>query len=250
MNFMKNIFTTAAVLTLGLGHAWVAHAQSTTTWGLSAGMNRYTEANMKLVGPEVGLHAQVVNLFPNAPVQLEGDVLLGKQNYSSTSTGSMRNVGNIETRWRIMGEVFADSGFSAGLGVHTLWNDLQGVATDSSGQTFNGYQRSARQVWLPLRWAPGGAWTYELGRLIHGKHHSALSQADPAAYTDITNKQQRGSYLQASVSLGLPNGDRFSPFVRYTHLSASDVVTMASKNWTEPNNHRLQTGVMWQFASP
>jgi hypothetical protein len=86
--------------------------------------------------------------------------------------------------------------------------------------------------------------------LIHGKHHSALSQADPAAYTDITNKQQRGSYLQASVSLGLPNGDRFSPFVRYTHLSASDVVTMASKNWTEPNNHRLQTGVMWQFASP
>jgi hypothetical protein len=176
-----------------------------------------------------------VDVFPNTNWVLEGDVLLGRQNYTSTSTGSMRNVGNVETRWRVMGEIATDTGWSTGLAVHTLWNDLQGIATDSSGQTFNGYQRAS---------------TFELGTLITGKHTSALSQADPAAYTDITNKQKRGTYLQASVALGLPNGDRLSPFVRLTHLSTSDVVAMGGKNWTEPNNRRLQTGVIWQFVSP
>jgi hypothetical protein len=213
-------------------------------------MNKYTEANMKLVGPEIGLHASAVDVFPNTNWVLEGDVLLGKQNYTSTNTGSMRGVGNVETRWRVMGEIVPDTGWHTGLAVHTLWNDLQGVATDSSGQTYQGYQRSARQVWLPIRWTPSPVSNFEFGTLITGKHTSALSQADPAAYSDITNKQKRGTYLQASVALGLPNGDRLSPFVRMTHLATSDVVAMGGKNWTEPNNHRVQTGVIWQFVSP
>ena len=248
--FMKH--TPLATITIGLclHLASAAQAQSTVTWGISAGMNKYTEANMKLVGPEIGLHARGVNVFPNTNWVLEGDVLLGRQKYTSTSTGSMRNVGNVETRWRVMGDIAPNTGWSTGLAVHTLWNDLQGIATDSSGQTFNGYQRTARQLWLPVRWEPGGASTFELGTLITGKHTSALSQADPAAYTDITNKQKRGTYLQASVALGLPNGDSLSPFVRLTHLSTSDVVAMGGKNWTEPNNRRLQTGVIWQFVSP
>jgi len=25
---------------------------------------------------------------------------------------------------------------------------------------------------------------------------------------------------------------------------------MGGKNWTEPNNRRLQAGVIWQFVSP
>ena len=244
--------TSLATITIGLclNLASGAHAQSTVTWGVSAGMNKYTEANMKLLGPEIGLHARAVNVFPNTNWELEGDVLLGRQNYTSTSTGNMRNVGNVETRWRVMGEISPDTGWRTGLAVHTLWNDLQGIATDSNGQTFSGYQRTARQVWWPVRWTPGGASTFEVGTLITGKHTSALSQADPAAYTDITNKQKRGTYLQASVALGLPNGDSLSPFVRLTHLSTSDVVAMGGKNWTEPNNRRLQTGVIWQFVSP
>lgn len=244
--------TSLATITIGLclNLASGAHAQSAVTWGVSAGMNKYTEANMKLVGPEIGLHARAVNVFPNTNWELEGDVLLGRQNYTSTSTGSMRNVGNVETRWRVMGEIAPNTGWRTGLAVHTLWNDLQGIATNSTGQTFSGYQRTARQVWLPVRWEPGGAATFEVGTLITGKHTSALSQADPVAYTDITNKQKRGTYLQASVALGLPNGDRLSPFVCLTHLSTSDVVAMGGKNWTEPNNRRLQTGVIWQFVSP
>jgi hypothetical protein len=248
--FMKHTSFATITIALCLNLTSGAHAQSTVTWGVSAGMNKYTEANMKLVGPEIGLHARGVNVFPNTNWVLEGDVLLGRQNYTSTSTGSMRNVGNLETRWRVMGEIAPDTGWSTGLALHTLWNDLQGIATDSSGNTYNGYQRSARQVWLPIRWTPTQASSFELGTLITGKHTSALSQADPAAYTDITNKQKRGTYLQASVALGLPNGESLSPFVRVTHLATSDVVAMGGKNWTEPNNHRVQTGVIWQFVSP
>jgi hypothetical protein len=248
--FMKHSSLATITIGLCLHLASGAHAQSTVTWGVSAGMNKYTEANMKLVGPEIGLHARGVNVFPNTNWVLEGDVLLGRQNYTSTSTGSMRNVGNVETRWRVLGEVVSDSGWSSGLALHTLWNDLQGIATDSNGKKYSGYQRTAQQVWLPVRWTPTQASSLELGTLISGKHTSALSQAKPGTYTDITNKQKSGTYLQASVDLGLPNGDRLSPFVRYTHLSASDVVTMANEPWIEPNNHRLQTGVIWQFVSP
>lgn len=247
---MKNTSLATITIALCLNTTSVALAEPTVTWGLSAGMNKYTEANMKLVGPELGLHVRAADVFPNTNWLLEADVLLGKQNYTSTSTGSMRGVGNLETRWRVVGEIFPDSGWSTGLALHTLWNDLQGIATDGNGQTYNGYQRSAQQVWLPIRWTPGDAWTYELGALINGKHTSALSQADPAAYSDITNTQKRGTYLQASVSLGLSNGDRLSPFVRITQLSTSDMISMGGKNWTEPNNHRLQTGVIWQFVSP
>lgn len=243
--------TSAALMTsaICLSAACSAHAQAHMSWGLSAGMNRYTEANMKLSGPELGLHVRATDVFPTTRLELEGDVLVGKQNYSSTGTGSMRGVTNVETRWRMMAEIVPDTGWRTGLALHTLWNDLQGVATDSSGNTFNGYQRSAQQFWWPIRWSAGDVWTYEVGRLLTGKHSSALSQAN-SSYSDITNQQKSGTYFQASASLGLPNGERLMPFVRFTHLSTSDVVTMASKNWTEPNNHRLQTGVIWQFASP
>jgi hypothetical protein len=247
---MKHTSLATITIAFCLNLAPGAHAQSTVTWGISAGMNKYTEANMKLVGPEIGLHASVVDMFTNTNWVLEGDVLFGKQNYTSTSTGSMRGVGNLETRWRVLGEIAPDTGWSTGLALHTLRNDLQGIATDSSGQTYNGYQRSARQVWLPIRWTPTQTSSFEVGRLISGKHTSALSQADPVAYTDITNTQKSGTYLQASMALGLPNGDSLSPFVRVTHLGTSDEVTMGGKKWSEPNSHRLQTGVIWQFVSP
>lgn len=246
---MKNIFAAWMTSVLSLCATFGAHAQAVMTWGWSAGMNRYTEAHMKLSGPELGLHVRATDVFPVTRLELEGDVLLGKQNYSSPISGSMKGVGNLETRWRVLGEIVPDSGWRSGLAFHTLWNDLRGSTTVSSGQPHAGYVRSSEQFWLPLRWNPSSHWELELGRLITGKHSSALSQAS-TSYNDITNKQKNGSYFQTSVSMGLSNGDRLIPFVRYTHLSTSDIVTMAGDGWIEPNNHRLQTGVIWQFVSP
>ena len=246
---MKTISAALMTSVLCLSAATNAQAQAMLTWGVSAGMNRYSEANMKLSGPELGLHVRATDVFPVTRLELEGDVLMGKQNYSSPISGSMKGVDNLETRWRLLGEIVPDSGWRSGLAFHTLWNDLRGSTTVSSGKPHSGYLRSSEQFWLPLRWNPSNFWELELGRLITGKHSSALSQAS-STYNDITNKQKSGSYFQVSVSMGLPNGDRLLPFVRYTHLSTSDIVTMAGDSWIEPNNHRLQTGVIWQFVSP
>ncbi len=242
---MKNTLAVLMTSALCLGATSTPHAEPALTWGVSAGMNRYTEAQMKLAGPELGLHARAANVFKTSNVQLESDILIGKQNYTSEPSGDMSNVGNLETRWRIMGEIAPQLGFSAGLALHTLHNDMRGVS--STG--FNGYQRSATQYWLPIRWTPGDQWEYELGILLTGKHKSSLSEAS-TQYSDINNAQKRGTYLQAGVALGLPNGDTLKPFFRYTHLSASEAVTMGGKDWIEPNNHRVQAGVIWQFASP
>ena len=222
-------------------------------WGVSGGMNSYKEPGlMQLKGPEVGLHSRVTNWasLPNA--QFEGDILLGRQKYTSVSSGSLSGVTNLETRWRVLLPVFSDTptheGFFAGLALHTLWNDLRGTST-FNGQTFGGYERSARQLWLPVRWASGDMWEIDGGLLIYGRHTSMLSQVN-TTYTDITNTQRRGQYAQVSMNLKLDNGDHLRPFVRYTHLGDSNTVAMGGKNWIEPESNRWQIGAVWEFAAP
>ena len=222
-------------------------------WGVSGGMNSYKEPGlMQLKGPEVGLHSRVTNWasLPNA--QFEGDIFWGRQKYTSVSSGSLSGVTNLETRWRVLLPVFSDTptheGFFAGLALHTLWNDLRGTST-FNGQTFGGYERSARQLWLPVRWASGDMWEIDGGLLIYGHHTSMLSQVN-TTYTDITNTQRRGQYAQVSMNLKLDNGDHLRPFVRYTHLGDSNTVAMGGKNWIEPESNRWQIGAVWEFAAP
>jgi len=222
-------------------------------WGVSGGMNHYQEHNlMQLKGPEVGLHAQLSQWSAWPDARLEADVLLGKQTYTSNGSGSMRNVTNLETRWRAMVPAFQttapDTGWSAGLAVHTLWNDLRGTSS-FNGVTYGGYERIAMQLWLPLRWVSGEAWEVEGGWLLYGRHSSMLSQVN-TRYQDIHNTQRRGQYAQASMQFALSGGDTLKPFVRYTYLADSNTVTMNGKKWLEPESHRWQVGAVWEFSGP
>jgi hypothetical protein len=226
------------------------HETSRVKWGVSAGVNRYVEPDiMRLVGPEGGLHSRITHWekIPNA--HFEGDILLGRQKYTSQSSGSINGVTNLETRWRAMLPLFSDSptneGFFAGVALHTLWNDLRGTST-FNGQTFGGYERSARQLWLPLRWSSGDMWDVDGGLLIYGRHTSMLSQVN-SNYTDITNTQRRGQYAQVTMNVKLNNGDNLKPFVRYTHLADSNTVAMGGKKWIEPESNRWQIGAVWEF---
>ncbi len=219
-------------------------------WGVSGGMNHYKEPDlMQLKGPEVGLHSRITSWADMPNAQFEGDILLGKQKYTSVSSGSMTGVTNLETRWRAMLPLFSDSptneGFFAGVALHTLWNDLRGTST-FNGQTFGGYERSARQLWLPLRWSSGDMWEVDGGLLIYGRHTSILSQVN-SNYTDITNTQRRGQYAQVTMNVKLNNGDNLKPFVRYTHLADSNTVAMGGKKWIEPESNRWQIGAVWEF---
>ena len=228
-------------------------------WATSAGLNSYSEPGlMRLQGPEMGLHLRLSDAAWGGHWGLEADVLYGRQDYESMNTGRLTNIPNIESRSRIMYAHTAQRtegpamGLSYGLAVHTLWNNLDGTTTTGAG----GYVRKAIQLWAPVRWrtglAPGSwatAWTAEGGVLISGQHTSVLSQVS-AVYPDITNRQDKGVYLQFSSEhrQGLRAG-AWSPFVRFTWLGDSDTVAFSTttRNYrgTEPLSQRWQVGAQW-----
>jgi hypothetical protein len=228
--------------------AWsqdAAESETKVKWGISGGYNHYTEPKlMQLQGPEAGLHFQVSNVRDLESMQFEGDILLGAQHYTSTKSGTMSGVPNLENRYRAFVPVSIDAitgeGFYTGLAVHTLWNNLR--------QAPGGYERSATQLWLPLRWHSADAWDLDAGLLMYGRHSSKLSQA-VVGYTDIVNTQHKGQYAQFSMSVPLENGDTLKPFVRYTHLADSDRVVMGGYYWIEPESQRWQVGAVWEFNS-
>jgi hypothetical protein len=215
-------------------------------WGMSLGVNHYTESKMQLLGTEIGLHARLNRLDMLPDWRLEGDVLLGRQKYTSTDTGDLSGAINLETRWRALAPIYrtgnGQEGLSAGLGLHTMWNDLRGITTTNHA----GYERLSTQIWLPVRWTGPGAWELESGLLLRGTHTSRLSQAN-RSNADIVNAQKSGSYLQASSRFKLDNGSHLSPFVRLTHLGDSDTVRSGNQLWIEPRSQRLQIGAVLNF---
>lgn len=244
------LLTSALVLTctsaLANDNKAPSNAEPKVQWGLSLGVNRYTESKMQLLGTEIGLHARLVGseVLPNW--QLEGDVLLGRQKYTSNGTGDLNGVVNIETRWRALAPLYrtgsGPEGLSAGLGFHTLWNDLRGTTSTNHA----GYERQATQLWLPIRWTSAEAWELEGGLLLRGTHTSRLSQAN-SINSDIHNTQKSGTYVQANTSFKLEDGTRLSPFVRFTHLGDSDIVRSGNQYWVEPKSQRWQIGAVLNF---
>lgn len=223
------------------------------TWGMSAGMNQYKEPNlMQLQGPEVGLHAHVKGWTYMPQTHFESDVLYGRQNYTSNQSGNKNGVANLETRWRALRPMLSHTAdhpsWYSGLSLHTLWNDLRGETT-YGGTTYGGYQRTAYQLWWPVRWTPNDQWTVDAGLLIYGRHTSKLSEVRNT-YQDVTNTQRRGQYVQVGMTLPLPSSDTLHPFVRYTHLADSDTVAMGGDHWLEPASHRWQVGAVWTFTAP
>lgn len=256
MRYTRSIsFITSICLSLFAHVAWGQDIapEAHIRWGASGGMNHYEEPDlMQLKGPELGIHARVTDWAEMPHTQFEGDFLFGRQKYTSVSSGNLSGVTNIETRWRALAPVFSDTptneGFFAGLALHTLWNDLRGTST-FNGKTYGGYQRSAAQLWLPLRWASGDVWQLDAGLLIYGRHASKLSEVN-RSYSDIVNTQRRGHYAQVSMNVDLPKGDVIKPFIRYTHLADSNTVAMGGFYWLEPESERWQIGAVWEFSAP
>lgn len=215
-------------------------------WSASVGMNHYKEPEMQLHGPELGLHVRTLSLGKQAGLLGEGDLFVGQQHYSSDQTGTMDRVINVESRWRSMTRVLPGTGNTeglyAGLGIHTLWNDLRG--TTSTGGA--GYERQAVQLWLPLRWVSNNAWQLETGILLRGRHTSRLSETGNGNQ-DVTNTQKHGAYAQVSWDYSLDPRNMITPYLRYTHLSDSDYVIMKNQYWHEPESKRWQLGLTWHW---
>jgi hypothetical protein len=215
-------------------------------WGVGTGINHYKEPGfMQLKGQEVGLHARAYNFARLPQLHLEGDLFFGQQDYSSEGTGTMNGVHNVESRWRALMPIYANTpkqhGLYAGLGIHTLWNDLRGISTTGNG----GYERRAKQLWLPVRWV-SNFWEVEGGVLVYGKHTSMLSQVNTTPPSnDVVNTQKKGVYVQGKLNVQLDARHALSPYVRYTGLSDSDKVSGAY----EPASNRWQAGVTWELTT-
>ena len=217
-------------------------------WSTSVGMNHYKEPEMQLHGPELGLHVRTLSLGKQAGLLGEGDLFVGQQHYSSDKTGAMDRVINIESRWRSMTRVLPGTGNTeglyAGLGIHTLWNDLRG--TTSTGNA--GYERQAVQLWLPLRWVSSNAWQMDAGILLRGQHISRMSETGNDKQ-DVTNTQKHGTYAQISWDYSLDSRNVVTPYLRYTHLANSDRVIMNKEYWYEPDSKRWQLGLTWYWKT-
>ena len=93
--------------------------QALGAWQLSAGWQNYSEPQMNLKGPELGVHWQSQGL---GQYTLEADAHLGLQNYSSVQSGRLDSVLNLDTRWRALRAFKAQPQWHYGLALHTHSN--------------------------------------------------------------------------------------------------------------------------------
>jgi hypothetical protein len=218
--------------------------QTLGAWQLSAGWQDYSEPQMNLKGPELGVHWKSLSW---GPYTLEADVHLGLQNYNSAQSGRLDSVLNVDTYLRALRTSTAQSQWQYGLALHNHANFLRG--TTSLG--FGGYDRLSNQMWLPVRWHSASAqpWTVDAGWLLWGEHFSRLSQVN-TSLQDVTNQQRKGIYLQISKKVLTDHGE-MEPYARWAWVGDSDVrgviVGGQIRGAYEPRNNRLQVGLKWRI---
>jgi hypothetical protein len=227
-----------------IGSAQAQPEENRGAWQLSAGWQDYSEPQMNLKGPELGVHWQSRAW---GPLTLEAEAQLGLQNYSSVPSGRLDSVLNLDTRWRVLRASTAQPQWQVGLALHTHANFLRG--TTSLG--FGGYDRLSTQVWLPVRWHQASAqpWTVDAGWLLWGQHESRLSQVN-TSLQDVTNQQHKGVYFQISKEIPTSLGE-MQPYARWTWVDDSDVHWVSlvglDRGTYEPRNNRLQMGLKWRI---
>ncbi len=240
-NFKPALLSVSLALAVGAAQAQAADSND---WRLSLGYQHYSESAMRLQGPELGLHWRRPL---SSGLQLEAEGLMGVQHYSSDRTGSLNNVFNLDTRWRVLQPLGALPAFSYGLALHTHFNNLRGVTTTGYG----GYDRISTQIWLPVRWSISAEqpWALDAGALLWGQHVSRLSQVG-SGNSDVTNVQRSGFYLQGSTTVDSSYG-AFTPYVRWAWVDNSDekVVQLSGlrQRVYEPRNNRVDVGLQWRF---
>ena len=234
----------AGLLVGAIGTAQAQTDQALGGWQLSAGWQDYSEPQMNLKGPELGLHWQSRRL---GAYTLEAEAHVGLQNYSSVPSGRLDSVLNVDTRWRALRTSTAQPQWQYGLALHTHANFLRG--TTSLG--FGGYDRLSTQLWLPVRWqsVSDQRWAVDAGWLLWGEHVSRLSQVN-TSWQDVTNTQRKGAYFQISQKLHTSRGE-LEPYARWTWVDDSDIHWVSlvglDRGTYEPRNNRLQVGLKWRF---
>lgn len=214
--------------------------QAPSSLQLNVAWQHYSEQQMSLKGPELGVHWQRVHSELNT---LEVDAVLGLQKYSSTQSGRLNQLLNLDTRWQFLRTSELTPHWHFGIALHTHSNFFRG----NTSLGFGGYDRLSTQLWLPVRWQQTGNHNMSVGAglLLMGEHISRLSQLN-SSFQDVTNKQTKGVYLQFNKKMNSSHGE-LEPYLRWTWVDNSDVRSLNLKGQKEgafePSNNRIQLGV-------
>ena len=217
-------------------------------WGIGASWYRYAESLMQIAGPALGLRADRPYQAFERSWMLEGEVWLGRSDYSSSVSG------NIDGVFRIGSAFFlhpADRPAAAWIprpeaGLTTEWTDLRGLST--SGMA--GYERFNLSLWL------GGSWEISpveqtnaiqlrAALLLTGWQRSLLAQAG-SQYPNVTNTQRRG--LLVSLEQPWMLGEtRASLRLQLRGVERSNFVSAGTSTVYEPANRSAELSVtFWQ----
>ena len=227
------------------------------------GFNSYSEllngqTFMQLQGPDIAFrwYPKLKNNGADAWWWLM-EYRLGLMNYRSDYSGSMDNKLDANGKWQLGYQFhFGDRNnikLKPAFSLEGTWSDLNGKT--SLNQV--GYLRTNTSLWasIGLGFANSShsdamlAWDdmqFEAGALLKGQQKSYLSQASPAL-SDATNIQSKGYYLQYSISLLMNKKFSLRPYIRYTHVSDSDLILNNGFPVMEPENTRTQIGLFVGF---
>ena len=217
-------------------------------WGIGASWYRYAESLMQISGPALGLRAERPFQAAERPWALEGELWLGRADYTSPVSGNIDGVLRLGSAFFLhpVGRPAAAWIPRPEAGLTTEWTDLRGLST--SGKA--GYERFNLSLWL------GGSWEISPAEqtnaiqlraafLLTGWQRSMLAQAG-SQYQNVTNTQRRGVLLSLEQPWVL-GGTRASLRLQLRGVERSNFVSAGTSTVYEPANRSAELSVtFWQ----
>lgn len=217
-------------------------------WGIGASWVRYTESLMQIAGPALGLRADRPFQAAERPWALEGEVWLGRADYTSPVSGNIDGVLRLGSAFFLhpVGRPAAAWIPRPEAGLTTEWTDLRGLST--SGKA--GYERFNLSLWLGGSWeiAPAqqsNAIQLRAALLLTGWQRSMLAQAG-SQYQNVTNTQRRGVLVSLEQPWALGE-TRASLRLQLRGVERSNFVSAGTSTVYEPANRSAELSVtFWQ----
>lgn len=217
-------------------------------WGVGASWYGYAESAMQITGPALGLRADRPFQAADRPWMLEGEVSVGRANYSSPVSGDINGLPRIGSAFFVHPGNRPSAAWipRPEFGLTTEWTDLRGRSTAGK----EGYERFNLSLWLGGSWAiadeqQANVLQLRAALMVAGWQRSMLAQAG-AQYQNVTNTQRRG--LMLSLEQPWQWGEtRASIRVQLRAVARSNLVSAGANTVYEPANRSAELSVtFWQ----
>ncbi|CAG9001745.1 MAG: hypothetical protein CENE_03771 [Candidatus Celerinatantimonas neptuna] len=230
---------------------------STTEISIGSAISSFTyhESEMEEKGILTGIHGYIA-IHQQWMMRLDGSLVSGNVNYSSTDTGSMSDIPDyiFEIRGLTGPDIYTGNWRITpytGLGYRYL-NDNSAYRTTSTDDS--GYEREQSYTYLPVgiifhsfgyHWAT--TTQLEIDILLRGENHTRLGTIP--GYNNLSFHQTKGTGARASLTLtrrvkwGPIKGLALMPYIKYWNINASNDVRQGDEYYYEPHKHSTEYGI-------